>query len=450
MISKPVQFKIPINLHPGQVKVHERKARFKVVRTGMRWGKTEYGCYYLLEGAGLRPGSKNWFIFPFAKQGRSVVWQRLLNLIPKELIKGRPNKTLMDIHLVNGSEIGVRGSDNENALLGERLGRVIMDEAAQHKGHIWTDILRSRLLDYRGEALFISTPYGKNWFHKLYEYAEKANDPEWAAFHFTTYDNPYINKEELNNLFKTTPTRTWRRDYMGEVLEDEGLVYGEFGSAHVFKHDEIFKGHENNTKCARGLDWGYTDNAACIWVHVKDKDIIVSAEHAEKGWDPLKHSRIIKDKSAGRNCPEGWAVLDSSAFNTELGLTSVGQLFAQYGLNCAKATKDKDSGISIMKALLSAQEGGYRLWISDQCQMVIQAMRDWEFGKHEPDVLAALRYAIQHLVQMGIVKLEGIKYNNTDAEEDVVINPHSLLERMKARQQRYEDLSWDAESGAPD
>jgi hypothetical protein len=352
----------------------------------------------------------------------------------------------MDIHLVNGSEIGVRGSDNEESLLGERLGRVIMDEAARQKAHVWTDILRSRLLDYRGEALFISSPYGKNWFYKLYEYAKTGKDSEWAAFHFTTYDNPYINRDELNNLFKSTPTRTWKRDYMGEVLEDEGLVYGEFNTDHVFQHDQKFKGHEHLTKCGRAMDWGYTDNAACIWIHLSGKDIIVSAEHAEKGWDPLKHSRVIKDMSSGRNIPEGMTVLDESAFNTELGLTSVAALFGQYGINCARATKDKDSGISIMKALLSAQDGGYRIWISDRCQMIIQAMRDWEFGQHEPDVLAALRYGIQHLVKIGLIQLDGIKYNNKDADDEPVLHPHSLLNR----QRRYEDLSWNSDDGCPD
>ena len=443
--------KLNINLHPAQKIIDASQARFKTVMTGMRFGKTEYGVKYLLDGAGKRPGSKNWFIFPFAKQGRSVVWQRLINLIPKELIKGRPNKTLMDIPLVNGSEIGVRGSDNEESLLGERLGRIVMDEAARQKAHVWEEILRSRLLDYRGEAMFITTPYGKNWFYKLYEYAKSGVDPEWAAFHFTTYDNPYISREELDKLKATTPPRTWKRDYMAEVLEDEGLVYGEFsGSTHVFSHPDKYVGHEHTSKCGRGIDWGYADYCACIWVHLVGKDIVVSAEHAEKGWGPDKHSAVIKDMSLGRRIEDGMTVIDQSAFNTELGLTSVGQLFSTYGINCARATKDKDSGISMVKALLSAKEGQYRIVVSDRCQRVIEALKSWEFGQHEPDVLSALRYIIQHLIKCGLIKLDGIVYNNEGEAKEEIIDPHSILYRNKQRQERYEDLSWDGDSGCPD
>ena len=39
--------------------------------------------------------------------GRDIFWNRLISFLPNEIVKGRPNKTRMDVMLVNGSTIGV-------------------------------------------------------------------------------------------------------------------------------------------------------------------------------------------------------------------------------------------------------------------------------------------------------------------------------------------------------
>ena len=450
--SNPVvKAKLNFDMHPGQQEIDSCTARFKVVMTGVRFGKTSYSFKYLLDGAIKRPGSKNWIIFPFAKQGRSVAWRKMLEFIPDKFKKGKPNNTNMDIPLINGSEMGIRGSDNYKSLLGEKLGRVVLDEAARQKSIVWEEIIRQRLIDYRGEALFISTPYGKNWFYKLWELGNTKTDAEWRSFHFTSYCNTKLPglKEELDKLKLTTPPRLWKREIMGEALEDEGLVYGEYGKKNDFDHSTDFKNHEYTTQCGRGIDWGYGvhgDPAACMWVHISDTDILVSQEHVQANWSVPKQTDAIKEKSEGRRVIEGMTVIDQSAFKAEgSSTTTVGKLFGENGVPCVPGSKNKDSGISIVKALLEGQPGKARLLISDNCPLLKEAFLSWEFGQHEPDPLAALRYILVAMHRRGLFKLENI-YNNSVESSEHLFNPHSIFDQRKLRErmeQENQELAWE-------
>jgi hypothetical protein len=426
-------------------------ARFKVVETGCRFGKTELGLKYLLDHASKMPGYKHWIVFPYAKQGRSILWNRLVSFIPKAVILGRPNKTLMDIPLVNGAEIGIRGSDNEESLRGEKLGSVIQDEAAFQKAHVWEEILRPRLIDSRGDALFISSPKGCGWHHRLFQYAKSGVDPEWAAWHFTTYDNPYISRDELDKLKKTTAPRIWQREYMGIALDDEGIVYGEYGVKNRFDPHMDFIDHENTAPCGRGIDWGAGesgDPACCIWAHISGNDILISDEHLQMNWPVGKHAGIINEKSVGRRLIEGLTVLDQSAFRTEgSSMTSIGKLFSDNGIHCARSEKSKDSGISIVKALLDGKPGEARLLISDKCVNTQNAIKNWEYGQHEPDALAALRYIVVAMYRRGLFKLSTTFKNEAPAEEHT-FNPHSIFDQRKMKERQEEEnmeLTWQGE-----
>jgi hypothetical protein len=447
--DKRAVIKLPIRLHIGQKEVNNNPARFKVIETGCRWGKTEYGIYYLLTHAQKMPGYKHWIVFPFAKQGRSILWNRLLSFIPAEIIQGKPNKTLMDIRLCNESEIGIRGSDNESSLRGEKLGSVIQDEAAFQKSHVWEEILRPRLIDSRGDAMFISSPMGMGWHHKLWEYAKSGVDTEWAAWHFTTYDNPYISREELDKLKITTPPRVWNREYLGIAASDEGVVYGEYGIKNNFDHNKEFLHHEENTPCGRGMDWAAGesgDDAACIWVHQDKNDILVSAEHIHGNWSVPKHATRIKEMSTGRRLVDGLTVLDQSAFRTEgTSQTSIGKLFADCGIQCARGEKyGKDSGIAIIKDLLEGKPGQPRLLISNRCPQTQAALRLWEYGQHEPDPLAALRYVIIQMHKRGLFKLNGVYLNNAEPEA-AGFNPMSIFDQRALKNRMAEEnqeLQW--------
>ena len=78
----------------------------------------------------------------------------------------------------NGGEIWVKSADKEDNLRGAGLSGVVLDEMAQIKEEVWTDILRPALTDHKGWAMFIGTPKGKNWVYRMWNKADIL--PGWA------------------------------------------------------------------------------------------------------------------------------------------------------------------------------------------------------------------------------------------------------------------------------
>ena len=137
----------------------------------------------------------------------------------------------MDIVLTTGRKIHIRSAENPDTLRGLKLYYAALDEAAFMKdGSVWTKIIRPALADLRGEADFISSPDGRNWFHELFQYAQKSGDPEWAAFHFTTKDNPTIPLDEIEAARKTLSTLVYKQEFEAsfatagqEIFKDEWI-----------------------------------------------------------------------------------------------------------------------------------------------------------------------------------------------------------------------------------
>ena len=83
---------------------------------------------------------------------------------------------------------------------GVSLRFLVMDEYADMKPEVWEQILRPALADQKGDALFIGTPMGRNHFYDLYTYACVMDDPTFVGYHFTSYDNPLLDPEEMKRL----------------------------------------------------------------------------------------------------------------------------------------------------------------------------------------------------------------------------------------------------------
>jgi hypothetical protein len=73
------------------------------------------------------------------------------------------------------------------------------------------------LLDNDGDAAFIFTPKRKNHAFHLYQRAVTDDTGRWAAFHFTSFDNPHLSKDALAEI---TATPTGRADTDHRVRHD--------------------------------------------------------------------------------------------------------------------------------------------------------------------------------------------------------------------------------------
>ena len=138
--------------------------RFKVLSCGRRWGKTHLALLWLLKGE-ISPNERRWVVMPTYRQAKVVAFPILKGLFRE--FGGKINESELSIQL-GEAEIALKGADNEDSLRGVGLSKVVLDEYAYMKPHVWEEIILPMLATTKGKAMFIGTPNSHNHFYDLY------------------------------------------------------------------------------------------------------------------------------------------------------------------------------------------------------------------------------------------------------------------------------------------
>ena len=172
------------------------------------------------------------YVAPTQGQARDIMWQTLLEL-GHPVISGSHINNLQ-IKLVNGAMISLKGADRPETMRGVSLKFLVMDEYADMKPDVWEQILRPALADQKGSAMFIGTPMGRNHFYELYKYAELGDDETYRGWHFTSYDNPLLDPSEIDMAKKSMSSYAFRQEFMAsfeargsEMFREDWVQFGE-------------------------------------------------------------------------------------------------------------------------------------------------------------------------------------------------------------------------------
>ena len=203
---------LDISLLPWQQEVWGDPTRFKVVAAGRRTGKSRLAAYLLLVNALQTDRGNIFYVAPTQGQARDIMWNTLLE-VGQGLIESSHINNLQ-IKLVNGIMISLKGADRPETMRGVSLKYLVLDEYADMKPDVWELILRPALADLKGCALFIGTPMGRNHFYELYKQAELGADSDYKAWHYTSYDNPILEKEEVDKAKKSMSSYAFRQEFM--------------------------------------------------------------------------------------------------------------------------------------------------------------------------------------------------------------------------------------------
>lgn len=221
-----------IELLPWQQEVFHDPARFKVVAAGRRTGKTRLAAWTLILNALQTEKGNVFYVAPTQGQARDIIWGMLLELGHSVITSTHVNN--LQIRLVNGSTISLKGSDRPETMRGVSLAYLVLDEWADMKPMVWEEILRPALADLKGSALFIGTPMGRNHFYDLFKQAELGDDESYKAWHFTSYDNPLLDKNEIDHAKKSLSSYAFRQEFMAsfeargsELFKEDWVKFGE-------------------------------------------------------------------------------------------------------------------------------------------------------------------------------------------------------------------------------
>ena len=251
-------------LLPWQIDVWQDPARFKVIAAGRRCGKSNFAIKRTLAAALNAPkGSAVLYLAPTLAQARQIAWDALLDQAG-DLVRNS-NVNQGDITLTNGIKIHIRSGENPDALRGLKLAFAVIDEAAFIKEEVWSKIVRPALADLKGEAIFISTPDGRNWFYDLYKLGQDGSDEDWRSWHLTTWDNPTIDPKEIEAAKRTLSSWSFKVEFESSfdtsgsgIFKEEWIKYGtepDEGSYYIAFDLAGFSDVSNaNTAAKRRLD----------------------------------------------------------------------------------------------------------------------------------------------------------------------------------------------------
>lgn len=132
-----------------------------------------------------------------------------------------------------GTETRIRAKTawNADTLRGDYADVLIFDEWQLMSEDAWGLVGAPMLLDNNGDAVFIYTPpslrtrsvtKANDPLHaaKLFKSALADETGRWAAFHFTSHDNPHISKEALEKIARDMTSIAYRQEILAEDIED--------------------------------------------------------------------------------------------------------------------------------------------------------------------------------------------------------------------------------------
>lgn len=358
-----------MQLHQAQKKIAKDTHRFRVVCAGRRVGKTVLAVEEIVGKAVSKDGMRIVYLAPTIQQARDICWEQLKTRMRPVTKKVTESPSFdMEVHTQDGGTgyVKLRSWEAVESLRGQAFDFIVVDEIAMMRNWWgnWNEVIRPTLTDTKGEVLFLSTPKGYNHFYDLF--LREADDEDFKSFHFTSYDNPNLPKEELDDAKDQMGEDQFAQEYLADFRKQEGLVYKSFRrDRHVIDYEP-----EKVSAVLGGIDFGWNNPSAIVKI-VRDHNdnyFIV---------DEWKRTNKTEDDIAE------WAVamgLDNVYPDPER--PSAIQKLRDYNLNVKEVKKDKDSveaGIDMVNQLI--KQG--KLKVHKSCVATIEEFETYRW-KEKP------------------------------------------------------------------
>ena len=217
-------------------------AKRKVIRAGRRGGKT-IGMSILAVEQFLK-GHRILYGAPTTDQV-DTFWSTVTQALVEPIEAGifRKNETEHSIELAIGldpkfaelfppqTRIRAKTAWNAETLRGDWCDLLILDEWQMMNEDAWETVGAPMLLDNNGDAVFVYTPpslhkrvisRARDSRHaaKLFKRALADRSGRWAAFHFTSHDNPHLDKDALAEISQDMTALALRQEILAEDVDE--------------------------------------------------------------------------------------------------------------------------------------------------------------------------------------------------------------------------------------
>lgn len=293
---------------------------------GRRFGKSELAQIEIIYEA--IKGNSVAYITPTYQLAKTF-FNKLVKTIPFE-----NNKSDLTISFPNDGSVMFFTGERLDNLRGRKFHLVIIDEGSfiPNLEDGWLNSIRPTLTDYKGRALFISTPKGKNYFYSLFM---KSGESDWQSFKFTTYDNPYIDTAEIDDARNQLPQAVFEQEYMANAMENAS---NPFGSNHI---NECVKPLSTNPVAYYGIDLAKSYDWTVI-IGLDAQGNVAHFQRFQKDWLQTKQTILQLEKTKP-------IVIDSTGVGDAITEDLQKHFSAMHGFKYTASSKQQ-----LMEALASA------------------------------------------------------------------------------------------------
>ncbi|MDI9548672.1 MAG: hypothetical protein QM346_13840, partial [Chloroflexota bacterium] len=90
----------------------------------------------------------------------------------------------------------------------------------------------------------------------------------WAAWHFTSHDNPYLSESALDEITQDMTAEAYKQEILAEFLEGQGQVFRNIGAC--MNAPDAQPGDHSNHRIVAGVDWGKANDFTAISIGCAD------------------------------------------------------------------------------------------------------------------------------------------------------------------------------------
>jgi phage FluMu gp28-like protein len=252
--------------------------KYFVVSIGRQFGKTLLGENQALKWAVENNWKIGW-ISPTYKQCKKV-FKEIVRAMGKNPFITSANHSDLVLNFTTGSTMLFYSAEAYDSIRGETFDALVGDEVAFWKPEAWNEVLKATVLVKGKKVLLLSTPKGKNQFYTLFN--QSINNDNYHSFYGTSFDNPFIERSEIEDARRMLPDHIFRQEYLAEFLDDASSVFRNIKECIEF-------GEETRTLFA-GVDLGRADDYTVLAI-VDQNNREVYCER----WRHLEWSTIINN-----------------------------------------------------------------------------------------------------------------------------------------------------------
>lgn len=226
----------PFRAFEAQANILRNIKRRTVANTGRQFSKTTTMGIKVAHAAITHPNWNICIIAPSLEQARIMYNEvEFYFSLPtlSAFVDGKPKQYPFPVlKIKNGSTITARGANSPQFIRGNRFHLIVVDEASFIKADTISQAIEPTMAvtgKHKDSALILcSTPWADGPFREWFFESQQADhDPDLIGFHYTSLDNPHIDRKFLESVKERygEDSLVWRTEYMAEFPDNDLAIF---------------------------------------------------------------------------------------------------------------------------------------------------------------------------------------------------------------------------------